>query len=105
MPDQDGVPVTAQDLVQGHRIGDQRADLVRAIRRDRGGRVAAHERCHRVETGLGQGGQQVLPGMGGVRKPVQAERQRARPGLEQPELKIVSSHRGRAHEKWKKMSA
>jgi hypothetical protein len=60
VPDQDGVRIAAQDLVQSHRIGDQRADLIRAIRRDRGGRVAAHERCHRVETGLGQVRQQTL---------------------------------------------
>jgi hypothetical protein len=34
--------------VQGHHIGDQRAKLISAIRGNRGGRVAAHERGHRV---------------------------------------------------------
>src|SRR5215470_14590131 len=34
------------------------------------------------------------PGVGSVRKPVQAQRQRARSGLEHPELEIVRSHRG-----------
>ena len=94
MPYEHRVPVPAQDLVQGHHIGDQRANLISAIRGNRGGRVAAHERGHRVEPGLGQGRHQVPPGMGGVRKPVQAQRQRARSNLEDPELKIVRSHRG-----------
>lgn len=39
------------------------------------------------------------PGMGSVRKPVQAERQRARSSLEQHEVKIVSLHRTSPHRK------
>jgi hypothetical protein len=44
MPDQYRIPIPAQDLVQGHRIGDQRAEVVRAIGGDRGGSVAALSR-------------------------------------------------------------
>ena len=45
----------------------------------------------------GQDRQQMPPGIGGVRKSVQAQGQRARSSLEHPELKTVRPHRRRPH--------
>jgi hypothetical protein len=89
VPDEHRVAIAIEGLVQGDRVGDQRANPVAGVVGDRGGRVAAHKRRHRVEPGLGQPGQQVPPGVGAVRKAVQAQRQRAGPGLQQPERKPV----------------
>jgi len=71
MPDQHGVPVPAQNLVKSHGIGDQRADAVVPVPGNRAGRVPAHERRHGMEPSPGQDGQQMTPGVGGVRKSVQ----------------------------------
>jgi len=77
VPDQDGVAIAIQNLVQGDGVGHQRADPEAAVVGDRGRCIAAHERRDRVEPRLGQRGQQVPPGVGAVRKAVQAQRQRA----------------------------
>jgi hypothetical protein len=93
--DQHRLAVASQDPVQGDRVGDQRADAVAGVVGDRGRRVAALERRDRVEPGIGQRGQQVPPGVGAVGKAVQAQRQRAGPGLQQPEFKPICRNHAR----------
>jgi len=52
------VRAAAQNLVQGHRVGGQRAEVIGAVVWNRGRRIPAHEGGHGMERG-GQGGQQA----------------------------------------------
>jgi hypothetical protein len=72
-----------------HGIGDQRTDPRAGVVRDRGRGIAAQDRRHRMKARLGQHGQQMLLGVGAVGEAVEAQRQRAGPGLQQPNVKLV----------------
>src|SRR5271163_2190034 len=52
----------------------QRADVIAAVRRDRRGRIAAHERRHHPPAGLGQSRREIAPAISGVGKSIQAQR-------------------------------
>ena len=98
MADQHRVIAAAQHFVQGHHVSGQRTEVKSAVGRHRGRRVPTHERGHGMESGPGQDRQQACPGMRGIGKPVQAQRQWARPpGLKQAELKAVRPRRAGPH--------
>ena len=92
MADEHGVAIAIQGLVQGDGIGDQRAEPIAGVVGDCCRCVAAQERRDPMKAHLGQRGQQVPPGVGAVGEAVQAQRQRARSGLQQPNLKPVRPH-------------
>jgi hypothetical protein len=97
MADEDRMPVSAENLMQGTGVACQRAYAVAAVIRDRSRGVSAHERSDGVEAGSSQFGQQVPPRAGGVGKPVQAQRQRAAAGFQQPEFQAVRPDRARLY--------
>ena len=81
----------AQGCVELAGVDGQGPGVVAAVGRDRGGRIPPHERGHGVEPGIGQAGQEIAPGMGGVGEAVQAQGQRAvaRPVLEVGEVDAI----------------
>jgi hypothetical protein len=79
MSDQHGPLIAAQHLVQGDRIGGQRAHRVAAVCWNCRRRVAALERRDRAEAGCRQVGQQVAPCVRGIGEAVQAQGQRPGP--------------------------
>lgn len=99
MPDEHGIAITIENLVQGDGIDDQGADPVTGVVRDRGRGIAAQDRRHRVKARLGQHGQQMPLGVGAVGEAVEAQRQRPvrRPLLEVGEVDPVGGDAASAH--------
>ena len=95
-----GAPVVADDervtvaqrVDEGQRVLGQQHRLVAPVGCQRGGRVAAHERRHRVKAGGGQRRQELIVRVRVVGEAVQAQRQRSSPGLEVVEAHAVGLH-------------
>jgi hypothetical protein len=95
--DEDRMPVSAENLVKGYGVLCQRANAVAAVIRDCGRSVSAHEGSDGAEPGGGQFRKEVPPGAGGVGEAVQAQRQRAGAGFQQPEFQAVRPHPARPY--------
>lgn len=65
--------IAAECVVQRVGVAAERGGLICTVVRDRGWRIAAHERRHCMKTCIGERGQQVSPGMSRVGEPVQAQ--------------------------------
>jgi hypothetical protein len=101
VPDEHGIAITIENLVQGDGIGDQRTDPRAGVVRDRGRGTAAQDRRHRMKARLGQHGQQMPSGVGAVGEAAEAQRQRAGPGLQQPNVKLVRPHHADPSHPWR----
>ncbi len=75
MTDEHGVAPAAESLVQGAGVESQGPGVVAAVLGDRGRGVPPEERGHGVEAGVGQTGQEMAPGVGGVGEAVEAQGQ------------------------------
>ena len=75
VPDDDRIISATERFVQGAGVEGEGPGVVAPIDGNRSGGVAAQKRGDRVVTGIGQPGEKVPPGVGGVREPVEAERQ------------------------------
>ena len=89
MADEDRRLVAAEHLVQHEHVGAERADLVPAVGWHRRRGVPSLERGDGPEPRLGQRGEKVPPGVGGVREPVQAQRQGAASTREEREVDAI----------------
>jgi|GEM_PF-5340867 len=89
--DEYGVGSTPEHFVQGADIERQGACVVAPVVGHLGGRVTPQKRSDGVVAGVGQAGEEVPPGMGRVREPMQAQGQRAidRARLETGEIEPV----------------
>ena len=93
VPDQHGLPVTAERLMQRDHVGDRRAVLVAPLRVEPGGCVAAEPRSDGAKAGRGQFGQQETPRPRAVGEPMQAQGQRTVVAArEVAELDLVDRH-------------
>ena len=91
VPDDDRIISATERFVQGAGVEGEGPGVVAPIDGNRSGGVAAQKRGDRVVTGIGQPGEKVPPGVGGVREPVEAERQGSVLGAggQVPELEAV----------------
>ena len=67
--------VSAKGSVEGDHVRGEGAGVIAAVSRHLGRRIPSHEGGHRPVASLGQFGQEVAVGPGGVRKAMQAQRQ------------------------------
>jgi hypothetical protein len=89
VPDQDSVLPALERVMERIRIGDLRAEAVAAVLRHGRRGVAAHERRDRMEAGIREHGQQMPPGVGGIRETMQAEGERPGARLQDGEVDAV----------------
>ena len=99
VPDDHGVPVATEGLVESAGVEGERSGVVAAVLGHRRGRVPAQVGRHGAVPGVGQAGEQVAPGVGGVREAVQAQGQRPvlRAFAQAGELDAVGLHRALIH--------
>ena len=93
MTDDDGVAVTTERVVERVGVSGQGPRLVHPIGGHARGRVATTEWRDRAVPALGEAGQQMPPRVGGVREPVEAQRERSvTAGAEVGELEFAGLH-------------